>query len=100
MWGARVALVVGVLLVLALIGPPGHAYRANDEFGACVAGLQGQIEDPDSGAPSAEYIACVEICDPEPSRLHMLGRWAYLRIAYDGGAACSDEVELADIFFP
>lgn len=88
-------------MLLALVGPPGHGYRMNEAFGVCVSELeaQGRLVDSDSGAPTAEYVACSEVCESNPSRLVLLGRWVHVHVAYDDGAVCSVP-ELGDIFLP
>lgn len=105
-WTAWATLVVGIVLILALIGPPGQAFRANEAFGSCVADLEQRqlLLDAESGEPTVEYIACTELCDGEPNRLVLLGRWVHMRTGHDGGAACGGigdaDPELADIFLP
>ena len=86
--------------------PTHQAFRANEAFGSCVADLQQRqlLFDAESGKPTVEYIACTELCDGEPNRLVLLGRWVHMRTGYDGGAACGGigdaDPELADIFLP
>jgi hypothetical protein len=105
-WTAWAALVAGIVLALALVGPPGQAFRDSAAFGSCFADLEGRslLFDLESGEPTAEAIACAELCDVEPNRMVLLGRWVYLRTAYDGGAACGGiddaDPDLADIFLP
>lgn len=94
-------LVVGVVSLLLVAGPPGSAYRTNGAFAACIEdALIAELTAEEYMKRSAECFR--QLCPDgwEPSRIEKIGLFAQTRLSGRDGPSCVWPPELGDIFLP
>jgi len=83
-----------VVAVVAVVGPPGHTYRRDSDFAACMGESWPPFDD--------ESYGLLEVCretycpDRDLHSIEAMGHYAYTRVATEA-ASCEEPIELADI---
>ena len=91
---AVVVVVVVVVALAAIVGPPGHTYRRNADFSACVGEAWPPVdEDSFEALQRCHDSHCP---DRDLHSVEAIGHYVYTRVS-DEAATCDEPIELRDI---
>jgi hypothetical protein len=91
---AVVVVVVVVVALAASVGPPGHTYRRNADFAACMGEAWPPVDE--------ESFEVLQRChdthcpDRDLHSVEAMGHYVYTRVT-DEAASCDEPIELRDI---